>query len=143
MAMLVLQQNKGGDTMKRLIAFILALVFVLSLVGCSTKDKVIGESVFETKNIASVTFYGSAPNSTETEVPSEYLTEITEWLGTFVIGKKADDVLPPGADSLFVRIEYSDGTIIENSMSTTIVDGTTYLINYDKEPECYFELFAD
>ena len=78
MERLMLQQNKGGDTMKRLIAFTLALVLVLSLVGCSTKDKVIGESVFETKNIASVTFYGSAPNSTETEVPSEYLTEITE-----------------------------------------------------------------
>ena len=129
--------------MKRLIAFILALVVVLSLVGCSTKDKVIGEPVFETDNITRITFYASAPNSTDTEVPSEYLAEITEWLGTFVAGKKADDVLPPGADSLFVRIEYSDGTIIENSMSTTIVDGTTYLINYDKEPESYFELFAD
>ena len=129
--------------MKKIIAAVLALICVLGLVGCNTKDTAIGKPVFETENITSVTFYGSAPNSSETEVPSEYLAEITEWLGTFVAGKKADDVLPPGADSLFVRIEYSDGTIIENSMSTTIVDGTTYLINYDKEPECYFELFAD
>lgn len=129
--------------MKKLIALVLALVCVLGLVGCSTKDEVIGKSVFETDNITRVTFYGSALNSRETEVPSEHLAEIIEWLGTFAAGKKADDVFPPGADSLFVRIEYSDGTIIENSMSTTIVDGTTYLINYAKEPECYFELFAD
>ena len=95
-------------------------------------DSAIGKPVFETENIARVTFYDSSPNSAETEVPNEYLTEITEWLGTFVAGKKANEVLPPGADSLFVRIEYSDGTIIENSMSTTIVDGTTYIINYDK-----------
>ena len=129
--------------MKKLIALVLALVCVLGLVGCNIKDTAIGKPVFETENITRVTFFGFVPNSTETEVPSEYLAEITEWLGTFVTDEKADDVLPPGANSLFVRIEYSDGTIIENSMSTTIVDGTTYLINYDKEPECYFELFAD
>lgn len=129
--------------MKRLVILVLAFVCVLGMIGCSTSDKAIGTPVFETKNIAGITFYGTAPNSTETDVPSEYLAEITEWLGTFIAGKKADDVLPPGADSLFVRIEYSDGTIIENSMSTIIVDGTTYLINYDKEPECYFDLFAD
>ena len=129
--------------MKKLIALVSALVCVVGMVGCSAKDEVIGKTVFETENISRVTFYGTAPNSTETEVPNEYLAEITEWLGTFIAGEKADDVLPPGADSLFVRIEYSDGTIIENSMSTTIVDGTTYLINYDKEPECYFELFAE
>ena len=129
--------------MKKLIALILSLTFVLALVGCSTKDTTIGNPIFEAENITRVTFYGVAPNRTETEVPSEQLAEIPEWLGTLVVGKKADDVLPPGADSLFVRVEYSNGTIVENSMSTTTIDGTTYLINYDKEPECYFELFAD
>ena len=125
------------------VALLFALTCILCLVGCSAKDTALERPVFETENITCITFYGSAPNSTETIVPSEYLADITEWLGTFVAGKKADDVLPPGADSLFVRIEYSDGTIIENSMLTIIVDGTTYLINYDKEPECYFDLFAD
>ena len=129
--------------MKKIITILFALICILCLVGCSTKDTVLEKPIFETENITSITFYGSVPNSTETIVPSEYLADITEWLGTFVAGKKADDDLPPGADSLFVRIEYSDGTIIENSMSTIIVDGTTYLINYDKEPECYFDLFAD
>lgn len=129
--------------MKKLIALVLVLVVVLGLVGCNAKDTAIGKPVFATDNITSVTFYGSAPSSTVTEVPSEYLAEITEWLGTFVAGKKADDVLPPGADSLFVRIEYSDGTVVENSMTTIVLDGTTYLINYDKEPQCYFELFTD
>lgn len=129
--------------MKKLIALVLALVCVLGLVGCNAKDTAIGKPVFETENISRVIFYGTAPTSTETEVPSEYLTEITEWLETFVAGKKADDILPPGADSLFVRIEYSDGTVVENSMSTIVIDGTTYIINYDKEPECYFELFAE
>ena len=28
-------------------------------------------------------------------------------------------------------------------MTTIVLDGKTYLINYDKEPQCYFELFAD
>ena len=129
--------------MKKFIALVLALICVLGLIGCSTKDEVIGKTVFETDNITSVTFYGSAPNSIETNVPDEYLSEITAWLGTFVAGKMADAVLPPGADSMFVRIEYSDGTIVENSMTTIVLDGKTYLINYDKEPACYFELFAD
>ena len=129
--------------MKKLIALVLALVCVTGMVGCSAKDEVIGKTVFETENISRVVFYSSAPNSTETEVPSEYLAEITEWLGTFVVGKKADDVLPPGADSLFVRIEYTNGTVVENSMTTIDLDGITYLINYEKEPQCYFELFAD
>lgn len=129
--------------MKKFIALILSLAFVLALVGCSSKDTIEGTAIFETENIVRVTFYGSAPNSTETEVPNKYLAEITEWLGTFIAGKKADDVLPPGADSLFVRIEYSDGRIVENSMSTAIIDGTTYIINYDKEPECYFKLFEN
>ena len=121
----------------------LAFVYVMSLVGCNTKDTAIGTSAFETENITGVTFYGSAPTNTETEVLREHLAEITEWLGAFVVAKKADDVLPPGSHSLFIKIEYSDGSTNENSMSTTIIDGTTYLINYDKEPECYFELFAE
>ena len=129
--------------MKKLTALVLTMVCVLGLAGCNTKDTAIGKPVFETDNITRVTFYGSAPNSTNTEVPSEYLAEITEWLGTFVAGEKAGDVLPPGADSLFVRIEYSDGAIVENSMTTIVLDGITYLVNYDKEPQCYFELFAD
>ena len=70
--------------MKKLIALVLTLVCVVGMVGCSAKDEVIGKTVFETENISRVTFYGTAPNSTETEVPSEYLAEITEWLGTFV-----------------------------------------------------------
>lgn len=135
--------RKVSDCMKKFIALVLALICVLGLIGCSTKDEVIGKTVFETENITSVTFYGSAPNSIETNVPDEYLSEITAWLGTFVAEKMADDVLPPGADSMFVRIEYSDGTIVENSMTTIVLDGKTYLINYDKEPACYFELFAD
>ena len=98
--------------------------------------------VFKTENISRITFYKLPDTGKEYEVPSEYVGEITEWLGTFVAGKKADEVLPPGADSLFIKIEYSDGTVIESSMSTTIIDGVTYLINCDKEPECYFEIFS-
>ena len=129
--------------MEKIVSAVLILAVVLGFVGCATKDESIGKTVFETENITSITFYGSAPNSTETKVPSEHLAEITQWLGTFVVAEKADDILPPGADSLFVRIEYSDGTVIDNSMSTTIVDGTKYLIEHSKEPEYYFELLAD
>ena len=129
--------------MKKYIAIVIAIVCMLSMGGCSSNGTEMKKPVFETENITRITFSSPTPNSKETEVPSEYLSEITEWLGTFVAGKKADDVLPPGADSLFVKIEYADGMIVENSMSTIIVDGTTYIINCDKEPECYFDLFAE
>ena len=35
--------------MKKLIALVLALICVLGLIGCSTKDEVIGKTVFETE----------------------------------------------------------------------------------------------
>lgn len=126
--------------MKKLTALIVSFIMLIGITACSSgKDK----PIFETENIAGVTFISTVPNDKETEVPVEYLDEITEWLGTFKAGKKAGDVLPPGADSLFVRIEYSDGTIVENSMSTVVIKDTNYIVNYDKEPSCYFDLFTN
>jgi len=125
--------------MKKFTALLFALLTLMGLAACSPKDK----PIFETDNITRVTFINSAPKGKETEVPDEYLDEIIEWLGTFKAGKKAGDVLPPGSDSISVRIEYSDGTIVENGLSTVVIKDTTYIINYDKEPACYFDLFTN
>ena len=133
--------------MKKIFALILAWMCATGLIGCSSSsaDAPIEQKtpIFETENIVHIAFYSTVPDGKETAVPDEHLAEITAWLGSFVAGKAVEDVLPPGADSLFVRIEYADGTMVENSTSTVVIDGTTYLINYDKEPACYFELFAD
>lgn len=125
--------------MKKLIALLLALLVLTGLAACSAKDK----PIFDTDSIVRVTFISRAQKDRETEVPEEYLGKITEWLGTFRVGKKAGDVLPPGADSISVRIEYSDGMIVENGLSTVDIKGTTYMINYDKEPSCWFDLFTN
>lgn len=125
--------------MKKLTALLFALLMLTGLAACSVKDK----PIFETENITGITFIRTAPKGRETVVPEEYLDEITQWLGTFKAGKKAGDVLPPGADSISVRIEYSDGTIVENGLSTVVIKNKTYMINYDKEPACWFDLFTN
>jgi len=124
---------------KKLTALILVLVCMFGLAGCSPKNTEKGKPVFETENIESVTFYSIAPKE-EIKVPEKHLAEIAEWLGTFKIAEKAGDILPPGADSKFVTIEYSDGTVVDSSLSTVRIDGTVYLIDHAKEPECYFKL---
>ncbi|MBQ9938312.1 MAG: hypothetical protein IJO96_02140 [Oscillospiraceae bacterium] len=125
--------------MKKLTALILVLVCMFGLAGCSPKNTEKGKAVFETENIESVTFYSIAPKE-EIKVPEKHLAEIAEWLGTFKIAEKAGDILPPGADSKFVTIEYSDGTVVYSSLSTITVDGTVYLTEHEREPECYFDL---
>lgn len=127
--------------MKKLIAFVLALVFMLSLVGCSTNNVDKNVQVFKTENIVHITFY-TLPNSGKGfEVPSEYMDEITTWLGSFTIGPKVkDDVLAPGSNSISVEIEYADGTVIENGLSTIKIDGVEYYMEHEDAPECYLEI---
>lgn len=127
--------------MKKLTAFILTLILLLGITGCSAKNTEQDTPAFKTDNVTAVTFYGTTPEDTETEVPQEHLAEIVAWLGTFKVGKKAEGVLPPGADSMSVIIEYSDGTVVSSSLSTVNIDGTVYLVDHAEEPECYFKLF--
>ena len=83
-------------------------------------------SVFPTNGITRITFHGIADSDPAgTEVPAEHMDAITYWLSTFAIDTVADsDVLAPGSDSISVKIEYEDGTVIENGLSTVVVEGT-------------------
>ena len=100
-------------------------------------------SVFPTNGITKITFHGIADaDPAGTEVPDEYMEEITYWLGTFAIDAVADeDVLAPGSDSISVTIEYEDGTVIGNGLSTIEIEGTRYYMRHGEAPEAYREIF--
>ena len=100
-------------------------------------------SVFRTENISRITFYPQNGYGEAYEVPSKYMTEITNWLKTFTIDKKLeDDLLPPGTNSVYVKIEYSDGAVIRNGLSLISIDGIRYYMKHDIEPECYWEILS-
>ena len=127
--------------MKKYIALLLALVCVLGLVGCSTNKVDKAKPVFETENIVRITFHTLPSDGKGFEVPSTYMAEITSWLGSFTIDEKADDkVLAPGSNSISVEIEYADGTVVKNGLTTTKVDGVTYYMKAEDAPQCYFEI---
>ena len=126
--------------MKKLIAMVLALVCVVGLIGCSTNKVDKNAPVFKTENITHITFYTLPSGGKGFEVPNEYVAEITTWLGSFTIDEKADEVLAPGSDSISVEIEYADGTIVRNGLSTINVDGVNYYMKHEDAPECYFEI---
>ena len=97
--------------------------------------------VFETENITKITFYTYANKDNGFVVSKEYLDEITTWIGTFVLDEKVKDiVLAPGSNSVSVEIEYADGAIVRNGLSTTKVDGVAYYMKHADAPECYFEI---
>ncbi len=137
--------------MKKLIALILLLVGLLAMAGCVNQENNISEEnknqmvykgtqVFKTENITRITFYTLSSDGKGFEVPSENIAEITTWLGSFTIGEKADNVLAPGSNSVSVEIEYADGTIVKNGISTVNIDGVAYYMEHDDAPECYLEI---
>lgn len=73
-------------------------------------------------------------------MPNENMDEIITWLGSFRLEAKAGESLRPGANAVSFRIEYSDGTIVENGVSTTMVDGVVYYMRSEDPPQCYSEI---
>lgn len=74
-------------------------------------------------------------------MPSEYLEEIATWLGSFRIDEKVKDkVLAPGSNSISIEIEYADGTVLKNGLTTTKVEGVDYYMKHEDAPQCYFEI---
>lgn len=95
---------------------------------------------FKTDNISKIWFkFGPWE---EVEVPSEDIEEITDWLETFKIGNrvKRRETQTAGTNSVSVKIEYSDGTIVENGLSTMKIDKKEYHLIYEKAPACYMKL---
>ena len=137
--------------MRKYIALVLALVCVLGLVGCSAntvdKEKPVFEvdrekPIFETENICKITLFAIPYHADGIVVPSEYMDEITVWIGTFTIDKEAGDKLDPGTNTFSFRLEYSDGTIVESGVNTTTIDGITYYMKNERAPECFNALFT-
>ena len=129
--------------MRKHLSLMLTLVCILIFTGCSSRSIDTTKPLFETTDISRITFF-CIPNHTDgIEVPGEHLDEITTWIGTFTIEKKAGDVLDPGTNTFSFQIEYSDGTIVSSGLNTTTIDGVTYCMKYDNPPACFDALFAD
>lgn len=97
--------------------------------------------VFNTKDIINITFYRYGGNkNTGVQVPAENMTEIIKWLETFTYGEKAPDVPPPGTNTISIKIEYADGSVVEQGLDTAAVNGVVYKVERDIYPECYQEL---
>ena len=149
---------------KKILVFVLCGLMLLCFVACgeditgknpsaqsaNTNETIITsekydnltEPVFATDNITRITFYGYYGTGKGRDVPSEHMTEITNWLGTFTIGEKAPELLPPGTNTYYVEIEYADGTVIKNGLDLISVNGTAYYLRSDKAPDSYMEIIS-
>lgn len=112
---------------------ILSICVIICIVGCGSNN--IPEKPFKTDNICRISFRAS-PNDW-VEIPSEELPIYIDWLKSFRIGEKAGRALVPGSNSVRIRIEYSDGTLVENGLSTIKVGNDDYYLTYDNAPDSY------
>jgi hypothetical protein len=126
--------------MKKILALALATMMVFSLGACAIADENTGITIFETENIVRVTVFSNYGHGTGCEVPQENLEEITTWLATFKTGSRMyTDTIPPDANTLFVEIEYADGTVIKEGIEVRVIDGYGYYLEYDTPPECLYD----
>lgn len=96
---------------------------------------------FKTDNISKIWFkFGPWE---EVEVSSEDMEEITDWLETFKIGnkvKRREEQLA-GTNSVSIKIEYSDGTIVENGLSTINLGKREHHLTHADVPDCYIKMY--
>ena len=101
------------------------------------------EPVFNTENIARITFYAYYGQGTGSQVPSENMTEIKTWLDSFTIVREAtDEDILDGTNTYYVEIKYSDETIIKEGLDIIFIDGARYLLKKDKYPDCFMEIMS-
>lgn len=98
--------------------------------------------VFSTANLTRITFYAYYGGGTGSEVPSENMAEIKAWLTTFTVGEKLIGDVPPGTNTVFVELEYSDGRIIMEGLDTVEIDGVLYYTESGKAPDCYYDILS-
>ena len=100
--------------------------------------------IFNTKNIKRITFYAYYGSGKGSDVPAEHLGEITTWLNSFKIDtdREFPDLVPPGTNTIYVEIEYLDGTVVKEGLDTATVDGITYYIKGDTAPKSYEEIIS-
>jgi hypothetical protein len=136
--------------MKKFLSLLLSIIMLFCFTACNentskTYDTLFDEypSVFVTENITSITFYAYYGGGKGSKVPTEYMTEIINWLDSFTIDREAtdEDVLP-GTNTYYVKIEYSDGTIIKEGLDIVIIDGTRYLLKKEPYPSCFENIIS-
>ena len=99
-------------------------------------------AVFRTEDIIRITFYAYYGDGTGSDVPPENMSVITAWLGSFTVGEKAPDLLPPGTNTYFVEIAYADGTVVKEGLDVIVIDDTLYLLDNDTYPDCFKEIIS-
>ena len=99
-------------------------------------------TIFKTDNIKRITFYAYYGQGKGSDVTDENMTEIINWLRTFAIDKKADDLIAPGTNTYCVEIEYLDGTIVKEGLDVIIVDGVSYYVKFAPNPDCFWEIIS-
>ena len=99
-------------------------------------------TIFKTDNIKRITLYAYYGQGKGSDVTDENMTEIINWLGTFTIDKKADDLIAPGTNTYYVEIEYLDGTVVREGLDVIIVDGVSYYVNSAPTPDCFWKIIS-
>jgi len=136
--------------MKKFLSLLLSIIMLLCFTACNenaskTYDTLFDEypSVFVTENITSITFYAYYGGGKGSKVPTEYMTEIINWLDSFTIDREAtnEDVLD-GTNTYYVEVEYSDGTVIKEGLDIIRIDGTRYLLEKETYPDCFWEIIS-
>lgn len=124
---------------KKWIIIVLAFILVLSValvVFVKTKP------VFETDNISRITFYAYYGAGIGSEVPTEHMAEIVDWLGSFRAGRMVFGMIPPGTGTIQVEIEYTDGTIVKQGLDTVEILWNVYYTKSQGAPACFDEIMS-
>lgn len=101
-------------------------------------------SVFNTEGIVGVSLRTDYGQGEEHIVPEEHMEDIINWLGSFTVDSiiDKDEIIPPGCNFYSVKIEYSDGTVVDNGLSTVDIDGQSYYMNSPRVPECFWDILS-
>jgi hypothetical protein len=127
--------------MKKILALALAALLVFGLGACAITDENTGIKIFETEDIVRVTVFSNYGHGKGCDVPEENLEETTAWLATFKTGSRMyTDTIPPDANTIFVEIEYADGTVIKEGIEVRVIDGYGYYLEYDTPPSFFYDL---
>ena len=124
---------------KKRILIILALLLALSVaLVLFVKTK----PVFKTDNISRITFYAYCGAGIGSEVPTEHMAEIVDWLGSFRAGRTVFGRIPPGTNTVYVEIEYTDGTVVKQGLDTVEILWNVYYTKSQGSPACFDEIMS-